>query len=253
MTLKSSLRGIQARRRRHDALYGGIATYNDKMLATVPTAYWPQSETTGTTAYCLVNAAQNGTYTGVTLANDTAGPFGTPAPFYDGANDYCNIDTAAIRAAWDAGGAEWSILFWWKVVNAGAWADGVSRRTCNFADSANDNADGGKRNLANQMQYHWDGGGVAHVHNEGGVIATDWVCSVMTRSEAADEVKYYHDAALLATDTVIGNWASATPWTAVLIGAANTVPAAVWHGWLGPLALWPRALPLPEITSLSLQ
>ena len=60
------------------ALLGGSGGYNEKVLRTGPIAYWPQDETSGTVARCLVNPAQNGTYTGVTLANDLTGRSGRP-------------------------------------------------------------------------------------------------------------------------------------------------------------------------------
>ena len=60
-----------------------------KVLDYRPIAYWPQWESAGSAARCLVNTAQNGAYTGVTLGQPGAVD-GDLCPYYDGANDYTN-------------------------------------------------------------------------------------------------------------------------------------------------------------------
>jgi len=234
--------------RSHRRRLGG--TYNDLVLGTGPIAYWPQSETSGTAANCLVNPAQNGTYTGVALASDNTGPFGTPAPFYDGANDYLDVLSAALQAAWDAGGAEWSIMTWWKVANAGVWTDGLDRKIYNLYMDADNNVTSGRTAANGTMQHRWEASTVVHTRVSSGLSLTGWNCSLATRSEGADELRWYRNGAWLETDTVIGNWASAAPWSKFVIGATSIVPAQPWHGWLGPVAFWPRALPLAEVENL---
>ena len=225
--------------------------YNDLVMGTQPIAYWPQSESSGLVARCLTNPAMNGTYTGVTLANDNTGPFGTPAPFYDGANDYCSLLTAALQAAWNAGGAEWSIMAWWKVFNVGVWTDTLDRKLFNFSGDVNHNASSTKAGAANTWIDLLTAGGVAHLDIRGGQTSIDWNNLVITRSEIANEIRYYVNGVWVATDAAIGVWAMAGAWGAMLIGALSVVPQQVWHGWIGPVGHWPRALPQATITTLA--
>jgi len=227
-------------------------SFLDTVLSTGPIAYWPLDESAGTTARCLVNSAQNGTYTGVTLANDSAGPFGTPAPFFDGANDYVNVKTATLEALWNAGGAEWSIMTWWRAANVGVWTDAAYRYVFMGIDTANDYALIGRTNVNNQFRVVWRANATTQTDLQNGLTTTDWQSYIVTRSEAAGEVKYYRNGALLATDgPAIGAWASAGGWTNILIGAETTVPAQVWHGWIAHTALWNRALTPGNIATLA--
>ena len=74
---------------------------------------------------------------------------------------------------------------------------------------------------------------------------------VLTRSEAADEVKYYRDTGLLATDTTIGVWGSVGAWTNILIGCTSIGPVTeAWHGGLAHVVLFPFALSQPQINNL---
>lgn len=250
MSYKSSRYRAQHWRQRMDGMLASI-NYNQKVLRTGPIAYWPQYETSGLVAHCLVNPAQNGTYTGVTLANDATGPFGMPAPFYDGASGYLDVNTAALQALLNAGGAECTLAIWAKVNAAGVWADGVWRVVAQFYDSLADRFSISKSNAVNTLYDYWLGGGALEDYTDN-VADTDWMHLTITRSEAADEVKYYRDAVLLATDTGLSGWASAGVWSHMLIGADSAVPTQPWHGWLGPAGLWGRALTQPTITELAL-
>ena len=242
---------IQVRSKSHRRRILGGGYSDEKVLPLGPIAYWPLDEGAGSAARCLVNSAQNGTYTGVTLANDATGPFGTAAPYFDGANDYVDVKTATLETLWNAGGAEWSVMCWWKVANAGVWTDGTWRRVWEFLDTANDYTRFTRHAGNNTLAGYWTGGGTAESESEGAVSSVNWNCQVLTRSESADEVKYYRNANLINTDNTIGNWASAGAWVYMLLGAASDVPANVWHGWLAHCAVWGRALTQPEITKLA--
>ena len=76
---------------------------------------------------CLVNSAQNGTYTGVTLASDRSGPFGTPAPFFDGVNDVADVYSAAFNTAFNRNAGTVNL---WAFPDD--WPDGNTRYFCNF-------------------------------------------------------------------------------------------------------------------------
>ena len=102
---------------------GGVS-YDQKVLGYGPIAYWPLWELSGTTAQCLVNPAQNGTYSGVTLGQEGIGD-GGQAPLFDGANDYVDIYSAALAAIFPYD--EGSFCGWMKVFNVGVWSDGAVR------------------------------------------------------------------------------------------------------------------------------
>ena len=204
-----------------------------------------------TVAACKVNPAQNGTAVGVTWANDNTGPFGTPAPFFDGANDYITVNTAALQAAWNAGGAEWTLFLWLKVANAGVWTDGQGRMAWNYEAAGNDRGSFQKSSVANRVIFTNVGGGTIESHNLNLISDTGWLVMAMTRSETADEVRYYWDATHRATDTSIGTWSAAGAWNTNTLGAVNPTPTFPWHGWLAHLAAFPYALSAPQITDLA--
>jgi len=248
MTLKSPLRSIQAFRRRHDVLYGGaVETYDQKVLATGPIAYWPQSETAGVTAHCLVNPLQDGTYTGVTLADDNTGPFGTPAPFYDGVNDYLDVLTAALQAAWS--GTEGTVLAWARVNAIGTWTDGITRRIANMEVSGANRVYLLKNALNDTLSYRHVGGGVSNLADQNPINSTAWMLIGLTWSVVDNQViRYYNGAQEGAIMGPIGAWVGVP--TRMLFGAATIAPNDLWLGWQGPCAIWNRALPPATIASL---
>lgn len=238
-------RASNSHRRR---LFG--AAYNDLVMKSGPIAYWPQDERTGTTAHCLVNPAQNGTYVGVTLANDASGPFGTPAPFYDGTNDYCNIYSATLDAAFDED--EHSVGGWAKVANAGVWADGVARHlVClswsNYAEFSTVN----KEIAANRLRFNHRTAGVSHALNYDTSAPTDWFFWMMTVSAAANETQFYFNGVeLLPAAACAAAAVSGLDNTRTLIGARITTPLSVFHGGEGPLGVWGRPLTPADVAGL---
>ena len=77
-------------------------TYIQKVLGIEPgnlIAYWPMSEPSGGIAINAEGtAARNGAYTGVTLAQPGIGD-GNTCPLFDGANDFNNVYSASLDAA----------------------------------------------------------------------------------------------------------------------------------------------------------
>ena len=231
------------------ALLGGGGTYNDLVMGTGPITYWPQSESSGLTAYCLTNPAMNGTYTGVTLANDLTGPFGTPAPFYDGATSYCNIYSAALAAAFD--GAEGSLMIWAKVNAVGVWTDAANRFAVILRADGNNRVFMQKVNVNNRFRWTRIGGGVVEQRENIAIADIAWMCMMLTWSEAADQVRaFYNGAQEGATMTILGAFAGALVNNLTNIGSETNAPANPWHGWLGPCGVWTRALPPAEVASL---
>ena len=226
--------------------------YNDLVMGTQPIAYWPQSESSGLVARCLTNPAMNGTYTGVTLANDNTGPFGTPAPWYDGATSFNNIYSVALAAAFN--GLEGTAMIWARVHNAGVWTDAVLRSMVSLRADANNRAIIYKRNNVNQRAWVYVAGASGAVQGEIVVGApTGWICHVLTWSDTANAAYGYVDGpTVVATLTPIGVWVGALAAANTVIGADTLAPGDVYHGWLGPCAVWNRVLLAAEIATVAL-
>jgi len=227
--------------------------YAEKVIGYGPIAYWPLWELSGTVAQCLINPAQNGTYS----SNVATWPVGAgigdgyTSPQFDGANDYVNVRTATLEGLLNAGGAECSAMIWAKMSAVGVWTDGAFHGCFRFRDTAADYFYAQKTNVNNQFEMAWAGGGTIENNIEAGMVTVGWEHIVITRSQAADQVNYYRNGALLATDVTIGVWASAGVWENQVIGAVTTLPNAPWSGALAHCALWLRPLSLPEIQALS--
>ena len=230
------------------ALLGGGGNYNDLIMGTQPIAYWPQSESSGLVARCLVNPAQNGTYNGVTLADDNTGPFGTPAPRYDGVNDYCTLTTAPLLAALNP--SVGTAAIWTRVANVGVWTDGVEHHAWTAYRSLNNRMWHSKRAANNNIQTIHIGNGALVVIPNAGHAETAWVHWAMSWNAGGNLITYVNGIQDGAATPGVTAWTGAP--IAVYIGSNHVAPNALWYGWLGPLAFWNRILPQPEIATLAL-
>ena len=229
--------------------------YHQHVLETAPIAYWRLDEKQGTVAYEQVaqNGAQNGTHTGVTLYQPGIGD-GTICPYYDGANDYTSIWSAALVAAFN--GSEGTALAWARVANIGVWSDGANRMVMQVRVDANNRFFLLRRGAVNnQIFYVYNAGGVSESVALGGLTTLDWMQWGLTWSASAGangEVRaYYNGAQTGATQVALGAWAGAPIAADTNIGCSdNTVPADLWHGWLAHGALWDRPLSPAEIYAL---
>jgi hypothetical protein len=237
-------RASNSHRRR---LAGGA--YDDLVMGTGPIAYWPQSEQTGVVATCLTNPAMNGTYTGVTLANDLTGPFGTPAPFYDGANDYCDVHSAALAAAHN--GVEGTVAIWAKVNSIANWTDATSRHLINSLADADNGWFMAKSSTHERIVFRYEAGAVSETVYADDLTHTLFFHVAQTWSKAAEKLLVYVNGVNITESLSLGVWAGAL--TVAIAGASSAAPATPWHGWLGPYGIWDRALPPSTIEILSLQ
>jgi len=240
----------------HVPRYFAPGGYSKKLLSIAPAnllAYWPMWETAGAVADNLEGtAARDGAYTGVTLA-DSTGPDGKPVPLFDGTNDFNNIYTANFSGAFN--GAEGSFALWVKVSAAGVWTDGASRNMITIAADANNFARVNRRTAANEIQFSRSGAGTNETVNVAGLSTTSWFHIALTWSEAAGadgQLKaYYNGSQTGATQTALGTFANSPFTTTTVVGAATTVPAAVWSGWLAHAAVWTTPLTATQILALA--
>jgi hypothetical protein len=224
---------------------GSEAEYAQRVKATGPIAYWPLWDTVGTLSSDITGNLRGGVYTGVTLGQSGIGDGATSALF-DGINDYDNILSASLAAAFS--GAEGSLQLWWQHDPA-AHNDAVLRRMfialvdgTNFLIAAKTGVDG-------NVQVDYQAGGVSEQHSLA-VAAHRTVFSALhvTWSKSNERITYYDDGSQIGQDLTLGVWAG-VPVTMV-IGATSTVPANPYYGRLAHVALWDKELSGPTVGTL---
>jgi hypothetical protein len=172
----------------------GVTTYIDKVIGRGPVAYWPLYEVSGATAICLINAAQSGTYTGVTLGQPGIGD-GNTSPSFDGTSDYCNIYSATLNAAFNRD--LYTVAGWMKVSGVGVWTDGAVRYAFYATSDAVNNIVMIEKNSANnQINWTHRAGGTNKFIAATPVSPVGWVHVAMTVTLAGDVgrcfVEYSH-------------------------------------------------------------
>ena len=141
-----------------------------------------------------------------------------------------------------------------QVANVGVWTDGLRRdifsglvNGSNYLRIIRDAAN-------NTIKFDYVAGGVALTQSTGGLANIDFAFYGMTwdiSAGATGEVMYYIDGiASGATDVGLGTWAGDFLNNRLVIGANSLVPAFVWHGDIGPVAVWSDALAPDEMRYL---
>lgn len=233
---------------------GGAQSYIRKVLGYNPIAYWPLWETSGSVARCLVNPAQNGTYTGATLGQQGIGD-GNTAPLFDGVNDYVDIHTAALDAAFD--GDEGSAMIW-VFPSGGVWPAGESHSMCfNLFEDVNNrcriHAEGG----TGDMQFRRNASGTAKIITHAtGAEPIAWHSTLLTWSLSTGVdgqlIAYWDGVQTGAIQTGIDAYLGSLSAVNTLIGAySNAPPSLVWPGRLAHCVIFGRALSQPSIADLA--
>lgn len=226
------------------------AAYRSKVLGTGPIAYWPLNEASGTTAACLVNPAQNGTYTGagVTVAGATA-PNGDPAPTFAGANNSVNIYSAALNTAFD--GDTGSAIAWGKVDTA-TWTDSTTRMLLGLYGSIDNHVRMYRASTDGLLSFSYKSGGTEDTKNVSNLRDPNWMCMAITWSKAADAVTFYRNGSSLGSESSLAAWSAANlASSSCAIGALNgTGSSWPWDGAASHVALWDRVLTPAEIEDL---
>lgn len=235
---------------RRALLSGGGSGYYKKILSTAPGSligFWRQNEESGTTSEDISGEDNDGSYTGVTLAN-ARGPDGQPVPYYDGANDYNNIYSAAFNTDFD--GSEGTALVWAKVNGAGVWTDGTERRLIQLRADTDNRLWMGRYIGNNEFSFFYEANATAE-STDYAFSAMGWFCAAMTWSNSGDSVVFFINGDLVTSHSTIGTWAGALNNDQAIIGARITTPTNVWHGWLGPVAIWSTPLTPEQVAYVS--
>ena len=229
--------------------------YIAKVLRYAPIAYWPLNETSGTVAHCLVNGAQNGTYSSDVSAMGTGMGIGdgNTAAYFDGANDYCNIYTATFDAAFN--GATGSAIIWCRVNAAGTWTDGAGRYALNLRQNNDNQYVFRKSTVNNVLNIDAEAGNGAITFTSAANTTTDWIMLGLTWSDSnnADEAKSYQNGSQFnVTSAALNAWAVGGLAAAnTMIGAINNTPVVPWHGWLAHAAVFDYVLNAVQMLDLA--
>ena len=230
------------------AVVGGT-TYIDRVLNTGPIAYWPLNEISGTIIRCLVNPAQNGTASSdvSTWPPGTGIGDGNTALYFDGTNDWIDVRSATLTAAFS--GLTGTLLAWGKVNAVGNWTDAAVHHRARFAVGANNDVREAIYSN-NNNQHFYKANGVVDSVNVGSHSETGWFCSAVTWSKTNDQViGYFNGAREGAISTTLDTWAGDIAHA--YIGSDTTTPSNLWHGWIQHVVLWGYPLPASTVALLS--
>ena len=232
-------------------------SYTKKVINIDPAnlaGYWPMNEASGATAdNAEGTAARDGTYTGVTLGQPGIGD-GNTCPYFDGANDIMNLNSASLGAACISD--EMTIMCWAKVANAGVWTDGLWAYIMVLTyGSSTDLMWIIKSNVNNKLQFNteWGNGGPT-VPQFTPISTTDWMHLAITMSVSADEVWAYVNG--VKTSGVPGS-GMLTQLDIVLdpvralVGARHSTVVDCFNGYIAHAAIWTSALTPAQIAELA--
>jgi len=228
---------------------GSPATYQSKILALNPLAYWPLNDAAGPQATDVSGNSLHGTYDGVTLGVEGIGDGQTAASF-DGINDLVDIYSASLNTLVDM--TIGSLFIWAKPV-AGILPGGNG-----FHYPFTIGVDGNNRvillnaDAANTFWFQHNGSAVVDRAVKADYSSTDWNAVGLTWSESADELKgYYNGLQEDATKDTLGSIAGALGSTICVLGSSTNVGADLWEGRLAHAMIWDRVLSDAEILSVA--
>lgn len=228
---------------------GAAQSYIDKVLSYSPIAYWPLNEPSGGTAVDASGNGYDGAYTGVTLGQTGIGD-GETCPLFDGANDYCDIYSAGLDAAFDKD--EGSMSCWVKVFNAGVWTDGLERYAFAVRNNWTNKAQFFKDVVNNRVYWHrGTTGDISSVLNPAMGGYTDWFHVGMTWSVLANEMKAFLNGPQEGSTQTISSWTDALAADECNIGSKDQVPSSPWLGWVAHYAIWDTIVTPAQMLALA--
>jgi hypothetical protein len=195
-------------------------------------------------------AGRNGNAVAVTFDN-APGPFGVNAPLFDGLTGYVSLYSASLVSAFN--GAEGTATIWFKMFDAAAWADGVTRRLFYLSsDAANNQIYVGKVNTTNNMlDFRIRAGGSDNRITPMDQNSLLWRMYTITWSRAANNVAFYINDGQIYQAGGYGVWSGNLNANLTNIGPLSVVdPSTSAHGWMMYWALGNRALTPVEVASL---
>lgn len=229
---------------------GKKQSLKEAILSTSPIVYFPMDEASGSTAinYGSLGVSANGSYVGVTLAQESA-PGGGLAPKFDGINDYVNIYSDALAGAFN--GQLGSIAFWIKVTNDDMWTDSSADIIFTLMADASNYISFQKRNAnKNYIRVYYNAGGT--LTNIDCLLAgTGWYFICITWSKANDQAKLFvNNSQYGDTKTTLGTWSGALAATKCNIGEYAPASGLPWNGYEAHFGVWNKVLSTSEMSLL---
>lgn len=216
------------------------ATYDAAVLSQSPIIYFPQRETSGTTASDASGNGYNGTYTSVTL-NNTKWVNGDNAPTYNASGNKIDFLKTGFTNSWNGDAGHFST--WVKVTNT-AWTDGVGRNVFAIA-AGSESFQLLKNTTTSQLRLYRAASGTTS-----SLLFTTralgWF-NLQVRWKTGEFLHLYYDGVLVETDTTdIGAWTNATETLAQL----GTYGGAL-QGNLGPTCFYASTNDLSFVSTLA--
>lgn len=192
-------------------------------------AHWPMWEGSGSVAYDISGNGRNGAPTGIDWGYPGIGD-GHTCPYFDGANDYVNVHSASLLAAFN--GEEGTLLIPSKVYNAGVWTDGLNRYINNFYVDGNNYIQIYKP-AANDLHWRYKAGGVL-CEVTLATTPTTYMFPGLTWSKTNNRMRAFFNKSQIGVDQVgLGVWAGILDATHTVIGDSSTGHTAPWYGYIG--------------------
>lgn len=177
-----------------------------------------------------------------------AGVAGGVAPYFDGVNDYINLQSAGLAA--DFNGVEGTASIWAQVAALGAWTDSALRRIFSISTTTACGMSLFKSTAAGRMDcnYTLSGGTATRVTTGLGALGgmMNWV---FTWSAALGLCRVYLNNVQQGADLPNPAGSFTGSVSLALLGATSTVPAGVWSGGEAQFMLLNRAASASDIAA----
>lgn len=203
---------------------------------------WRLNETSGTDALDSSGNDYDGTYSGVTLAALT-GPDGSPAPSFDGLNDYADLSASGAAAVFN--GNALTLNFWFKVANIGVWSDSTNRVLFMVYDSVSSEIFYLRKQNTGDLQWVFNAG-TAKTISKAGVTSTGWISMGVTIASGT-MIAYFNGAPEGSPLSGLDTWTSTPEF--ILVGA-NSVYGANWPGGISLPMLWDTAFTSDQMAEI---
>lgn len=245
-------------RRRH--LLSG--DYIQRIRDAGPIALWLLNERAGAVAQCLTDRDLDAAFasSGITYAADSAGPFGTVAPTFDGNDTHVQHGNASFAAKWD--GDLYSMISWGRVDGSARWTDATTYRYLQHIRSSADSlyyTVMGKSDVNHELQWRRRSGGgvVSQSYTFSPAGPTDWFCMGMTHDQSQPVLNFYlwdsvdgFQTLTPKTSVELTAWGNNPPDGTATVMMAGSTTAQEWIGSGGPAAVWDRMLTGAEMQAL---
>lgn len=227
-----------------------LPTYSSIVLGTQSAhllGYWKLDETGGTTATDSSGNSRNGTYSGPAL-NGTTFTDGSPAPTFDGVNDFVNLYGTSLASAINFNQGTFNI---WLKPDATVLASTTAGQVEVFADNAFSNTlQIFKSSTANTFFFRRTEAGTAHT-----VTVTDsssaWTDFTFTWNVTGNAITAYVNGSSSGTPTTAGTITATLASSRAALGSVSTSGTIPYKGALAQAALWDTVLSGAEITALA--